>query len=355
VSVLDLTIPEENPQVDVHPETVASEVKVEGGQTQVVAFLGNATQVGVSWSPRVETSQEEDALVVSSQKIYTYLGERVLRMNCAVTLKILSQEIARIRVKVPSGLQVLRIDGENIRRYITPKDDSDILELQLHSPVKNSYAFRIAFERILDETPDSLEVTFPQVEGVLRESGYVAFAYDSSLRVRVTEAEGLGQRDLEEIPQDLRGGAQVGFRYLAHPLRLAVSIVQILPVVHATSTSVVVFGVEQDQWMGWIDYKITRAGIFALDLQVPDRWIVDTLGDDATVEDHERRDVEEDAAFDRISVNLKNRAFGTFRLPFRFTAPDSAAATDAKDVYAPRTVGATIESDRGLLGIAVPR
>lgn len=352
-SILDLTLPEENPDIEVMPANTATEVSVETGKTRIVAFLGNSRRVGITWSPHVRDVQREDTLFTATQNIRAYLGERVLRLNTAVDLQVLSQEINRIHLRIPENMQVVSVDGdgENIRQSTILKDQN-LLEIKLHSAVRDGYGFRVGFERILEETPESLSVGFPGVEGVLRESGHVALGFDESLRVRVRSRKGLSQQDLGELPEQLRKGAQLGFRYLAHPLSLDLSVQEILPVVHGDSTSVVLFGVEEDLWIGWIDYRITRAGIFSMQIEVPDRWQIVSIADDNnTVEDYQSHP-EENRNVERIQVNLKSRAIGNFRLHFSLSA-EGSARSGQHVVRAPGLVGT--QRDRGILGVGGPR
>lgn len=351
ISRLELLVPEENPRLEVQPASAATSVQLVEGKTRVVAYLGNSTSVGVSWSPPAGKIQEEEALLRASQIVNVHLNERVLRLKSGVILEILSQQVNRVRMAVPANLQVISVRGENLREW-DRDPESGVLELQLHSGVEKSYSFQVSYERILDSTPESLVVDFPRVEGVLREDGHVALGYDDSLRVRVTASQGLSQRDLDELPGALRQSAQAGFRYLAHPVQLTLGIEKILPVVHARTTTVVALGAEEDQWIGWVDYRITRSGIFGLRLQVPSVWRPISIGDEATVEDFQAAPLADDATRQIITVNLKQRAIGNFRLPFRFSR-EGRAAEGEQTIVAP--VVLDVESDRGLLGVGAPR
>ena len=355
-SVLDLSLPEENPDLEVQPASTATEVTVDGGKTRVVAYLGNSKNVGVTWSPRVREVQKEEALYTATQNIHTFLGERVLRLNTAVQLQVLSQEVNRILVSIPENMQVVSVEGEgeNIRQSTIQKDEN-VLEIKLHSGVRDRYAFEVGFERILDDRPSSLSVSFPSVSGVLRESGYVALAFDESLRVRVTSQNGLNQQDLAELPDALKSGAQFGFRYLAQPIGLDLSIEKILPVVHGDSKSVVLFGVEEDVWIGWVDYRISRAGIFTTQVEIPARWQIEKISVESTmsnsVEDFQTLP-REGTDFKIVQVNLKNRAIDDLRLHFHLSAEGSARA-GVHRVHAPRLIG--IQRDRGIVGVGAPR
>jgi hypothetical protein len=353
ISRLDLLIPEAKAQVEVEPLMAATRIEEKESSTRLLAFVGSAENVTVSWSPPAGQIEKEAALLLAHQDIRAYLGERVLRVATDVEFSILRQEVERIRVVMPQDMEVFSVSSENLREWSVDRQSSPpVLELRLHSGVAKAHRFSLAFERILKETPRTLSVPLPRIEGVLRESGFVALGHDRGLNVRIAQLEGLSQLDLGELPESLRAGAFVGLRYLAQPLRLDLEIEKILPVIHAETVSAIIFDVEEDAWIGWIDYKVARSGVFTLQVELPARWRVQSLGDEGAVEDYQSAPRENDATLQVLTINLRNRASGGFRLPFHFAAPGSAAAGE-KTVTALRALG--VQGDKGLLGIGGPR
>jgi len=82
---------------------------------------------------------------------------------------------------------------------------------------------------------------------------------------------------------------------------------------------------------------------------VPARWAVASVGDAGTVEDHQTAEAD---GVRTVTVNLKSRAIGALRLPFRLTAPGSAAPGEM--TLEPPAVPGVVE-DRGLLGVSAPK
>ena len=66
--------------------------------------------------------------------------------------------------------------------------------------------------------------------------------------------------------------------------------------------------------------------VFRLEFRVPIRWSVATVGDPQAVEDFQATD---EGGQRTVVVNLKTKALGNFRLPFRLTAQGSAVAGEA--------------------------
>jgi hypothetical protein len=360
VSRLDLQIPEENARVEVAPAVAVTRTSAVAGGVRVETFLGGSGEVAVSWMPPAEKAAEAAAVVFAEQSIRASLGERSLKVTSDISYRVIRGETEVLRVRAPEGCRVLSVKGEGIREWT---QEGDLLTVKLHAPLKDSasksgdgkaeppsYRLALAFERILPETPPALAVAFPRAEGVAGESGWVVLSQDSGLRARVASSTGLGQLDRDEVPEPLRADLGLGFRYLAQPISLGLAIEKIVPSVKASTTSVIVLGSQEDVWVGWIDALIAKAGIFRIEFRVPARWSVASAGDPAAVEDVATTDGAD--GMRAVAVNLKSRAIGALRLPFKLTAPGSAAPGEA--TFAPPAVlGA--EGDRGLLGVSAPK
>jgi len=353
VSRLEITIPERNVRVDLKPLVVASTSAAGEAATKVLAFLGQGDRLQVSWMPAAGKQVEERAVALAWQQVRAHLGERILRITTAVHYEILRGALSELLIKLPQDMRLLSIKGQNVRQW---RREGEVLKVALHSPLQAAsgggepvkYDLELELEKILQTTPDRLTIRFPQVEEVIRESGWVVFSHVEDLKVRVQKAEGLSQVDISSLPTSLRRKLGVGYRYLAHPISLTVGISKILPVVRAETTSVVCYGTEEDKWIGWIEFRITKAGLFKLKFQVPERWSVLSIGQGTTVEDFQTTKA---GALQTVEVTLSSKAMGSFRLPFTFTAPGSAAEGE-RTAGPPRVL--EVKQDRGLFAVAAP-
>ena len=347
VSRLEMTIPEKDLRVEVTPKMAATVATPEGEGTKVLAFVGNAGEVTVTWMPPEDRVEKGEALVIASQAVHAELGERILRLNAACVYKIERHETDNFRVRLPAEMRLLSVKGNNIREWTT---EEGVLVVRLHSLVKDNYALALRFERILEKTPEALDVPFPVTLNTLREDGYVTLAHEPALRVRVESSSGLSQVDPRELPEGLRlPNLLAGFRYLAHPLAVKLRIEQVQPQIQSSTTTVTSLGLDEDVLTGWVDYQVSKVGIFIARLRFPNRWEVATVGDKQTVEDFQ---VATEGEYKVLTVNLKNQALGAFRLPFRFTGAGRGAPGEV--VVEPVQVLGT-QQDKGLFGISAPK
>jgi hypothetical protein len=140
-----------------------------------------------------------------------------------------------------------------------------------------------------------------------------------------------------------------GFRYVAHPLALSLKIDTILPQIQSSVTAVAGIGIEEDTLTGWVDYRISKVGIFALKLKFNARWEVASVGDPKTVADFQPAPDGNDKI---LTVNLKDIAIGNFRLPFKLTS--SGHATPGELTLDTVQVVGT-QQDGGLFGVSAPK
>lgn len=347
VSRLELSIPEKDLRVEVLPKLAATVATAEGENTKVLAFVGNASTVEVTWMPPLSKVEKGESLVIASQNMHVELGERMLRLDTTLAFRIERNEEDTFRVKLPTDMRLLSVRGGNIREWNT---EAGVLVVRLHSPAKENYALALRFERILEKTPEKLDVPFPSVVGALREDGFITLAHDSALRLRIDTATGLSQTDPRELPEPLRrANLLAGFRYLAHPLALSLSIETLQPQIQSNSAAVAILGLDDDTLTGFVEYQIAKVGVFTLKLKFESRWDVASIGDPQTVEDYQ---LAVDGAYKTLSVNLKNKALGAFRLPFRLTGP-SRAAPGQVGVETIQVLGT--QQDKGLLAISAPK
>ncbi|MFN0057503.1 MAG: hypothetical protein ACKVX7_03525 [Planctomycetota bacterium] len=349
VSRLELRIPEDGVRVDVQPLIAATESVAESGVTRVLAFLGNSPQVSVSWSPPPGRVDRDGTIVSAAQQIAVRLSERLLRIDTRIDFEVLRGESDEFRVRLPADTRLLHVQADNSRAWT---QEGDQLIVQLFTPVKR-YQLGLSFERPFEQVPERVDVPFPRIENVLRESGFAVAVADVGLKTRVESSAGLSQLDPQEMPQDLRLDRGLRFGYLAHtaaaPLKLVLAVEKITPVVHAETTSVVALGEHEDVWVGWIEFDVRKAGVFVLQFQVPQVWTVQQVGEPQQIEDFQASDAEGQRT---VTVNLRARALGNLRVPFRLTRA-GGVREGALTFPALRVVGAA--QDRGLLGVSVPR
>lgn len=349
IASLELEIPETDARVEVDPKTAATRVVEAADKTRVVTFVGNSSRVTISWMPPAGLAAEDAAVLIAKQYARAFLGERILSIDSTIQYELARGQVSGFKLTVPTAdnTRLLYVKGENIRRWDL---EGDILTVDLHSPIKKTYSLALGFERILPETPEAISVPIPKMDGVLRESGWLALAHDPALKVNISNSQGYSQLDPDEVPKTIAADLRVGFQYLAPPAPLGLAVRKIEPVIHSDTTSVVTLDRERDTWVGIVKYRIKKAGVFTVELVAPERWTVEEVGNPADVEDFQ---VSEPADGSRtITVNLRTRQLGEFKLPFKLSSEGSIGKQAI--TLSPLLVSGT-QQDMGLFGVAAPR
>ena len=349
VTSIELSIPESEARIDVEPITAATRIERAGEETKIVTFVGNSDKVKITWMPPVGKAAEDAAVLIAKQYARAFLGERILSLETVIQYDLARGEVPGFKLTVPTAnsTRLLYVKGENIRRWDLA---GNILTVDLHSPISKTYSLSLGFERILAETPETISVPLPKMDGVLRESGWLALAHDPALKVSIVDAQGYSQLDPAEVPKTLAKDLRVGFQYLAPPDPLNLAVRKIEPVIHSDTTSVVTLDRERDTWVGIVKYRIKKAGVFTVALVVPERWSVEEIGNPADVEDFQISEPADGAS--TITVNLRIRQLGDFNLPFKLTSEGSIGKQNV--TLNPLLVSGT-QQDQGLFGVAAPR
>ena len=350
VSRLELTIPEKDLSVEVTPKMAATTTTPDGASTKVLAFVGNANVVAVTWMPPAGKEEKGKPILIASQATAVKVGERILRIDTAITYRIESNEADTFRIKLPPEMNLLSVKANNMRTWNEDKAKGELV-VQLHTPTKDAVMLLLRFERNFDKTPDKLAIAFPQALEALREDGFVTVSSDAGLRLLVESSTGLSQIDARELPEMLRGNNLLAsYRYVAHPLALSLKIDTILPQITSTVQAVASIGIEEDTLSGVVLYKISKVGIFTLKLKFPARWDVSSVGDPQTIEDFQAPTDPDGTK--TLTVNLKNKAIGDFRLPFKLTASGRAVPGELT-LESVQVIGT--QQDAGLFGVSAPK
>ena len=349
VASLELEIPETDARVEVDPKTAATRVEEAADKTRLVTFVGNSRKVMISWMPPAGLATEDAAVLIASQYARAFLGERILSIESTIRYELARGQVPGFKLTVPTAdnTRLLYVKGENIRRWDL---EGNTLSVDLHSPINKAYTLSLGFERILPETPEAITVPVPKMDGVLRESGWLALAHDPALKVNISNSEGYSQLDPDEVPRAIASDLRVGFQYLAPPAPLGLAVRKIEPVIHSDTTSVITLDRERDTWVGLVNYRIKKAGVFSVELVVPERWTVEEIGNPADVEDFQVSEPEDGNR--TVTVNLRVRQLGEFKLPFKLTSGGSIGQEDI--TLSPLLVSGT-QQDMGLFGVAAPR
>ncbi|WP_425615612.1 hypothetical protein NA78x_005541 [Anatilimnocola sp. NA78] len=355
-------------KVNVHPKLSATEASAEMGdakaeekkETVVEAFVGAAEQVRIDWTPKSEGAAGLTALATVQVRQEVTIDERVVRTRASLVYEISRADLSKLQVAVPADHDVVSIFDDNVKGW-TQKNDAlgRIITIDLFQPARGTQNLVIELEKIIADKEMPAEMARQQVKvpviraiDVGRQQGVLVVRLADSLRSEIDSRLDLLQIDAAELPQQLAGQTWAyAFRYSRAAYDLTLTVESVKPQVEVDQLAEVFLEPQQTTATLLAIYNIQRAGLFQLELDVPEGYDVrqvqgrDIAGAAAVqVDSHHlaERDVEVTVngqketrkSKSRLNVNLARKALGkvalTVELQKRVEDPNLMTPTGKK-------------------------
>ncbi|HZN36502.1 MAG TPA: hypothetical protein VFB80_21885 [Pirellulaceae bacterium] len=395
---------------DADPAAAAPDAKKE---TLVQAFVGAAPQVRIDWTAKAEGAAGLAALVTVQARQDITIDEGVVRTRAHLTYDIQRADVTVLTVEVPADHNVVNVFDPNVQKWEKKTaGQTQTLTITLFQPTRGTQNVTIELEKFAGdkEMPQEMmhaEIKAPVVRAVQagtadalsnigRQQGVVVVRLGSALRGEATSRTGLLQIDAAELPAPLAGQEwNFAYRYAALPFDLNLSVEKLLPQIEVEELVEVYLEPNQTTANLLAVLNIQRAGIFQIELDVPEGFEVRTVqGRDVAgavavaVDSHHLEDVEyvpnpaqPDVKAKRktkLLVNLSRRALGKVALwaelvkrqddpnlltptnvlsvinvPLPRVQPSSVARTSGRVlVYAPESLRINPKESKGLRPIS---
>jgi hypothetical protein len=267
---LALTVPGTDTQVTITPR-LASTTKSEGGQTQLLAFLGPVAKVSVGWKRKPEDVPTVNPLVFSEETLDVRVDRGVVRSTLRAALSIRRAPLRVLTVVVPREAVVLYVNGDGIRTW-TRNEAGDRLRVELRAPVKTKYALQVGLEHALPPPPVTPPLPLAFLDGMERERGFLRVEAADGVKIEPRKSTGLVQIDLHDLPKELQGatpGRAYGFRFPARPGEVVFDVQALEPRLSACMGTRLGIRPEGLDVLVLAQVTVERAGLFALDFDVP--------------------------------------------------------------------------------------
>ena len=316
-SKFTLTLDEPEASVE-FPTAVAFHSTTAGSETRVEAVLGAGERVELRWTPRVKRAHEIAATVFTQNAILVSFRGGVINTRSLLDYQVTQGELRELRVRLPAGQRLLRVEGEQIRTWqikatpVTGAADETILTVELVKGISPTYRLTLETEKALDQLPSSFAIDTPHALEVKRETGWVALSTSEELGLIVETAVGAEQVDAAEflkvVPQ---AGALAGaYQFLKPDFALRVRVSPLQPQIEVVARQHTRIGTEQITLRAQLDYTIKRAGVFALRVAFPPEFRVESVTGNDLAQWVEK--TESDARV--LEVTLKKRTLGAYAL-----------------------------------------
>ena len=402
VSRWRVRIPEAGVKVDLHPLIAATEVTTEaatkpkpdtpappegekppkkddpagGEETVILAFVGAAPEVRISWTPKAEGATGLEALASVELQQQVFVTEGVTRTETQLIYAISRAELGQLTIRVPADQKVVNVLDDNVRQWsVETVEQSQKITVQLFEPAKKSQSVTVELEKFSDESDENgdkakqtLGVPVVRALNVGRQQGVLVVQVAAGLRAEATSSSGLVQVDAGDLPKQLAAKKWAfSYRFAAAGFKLDLGIEKIQPRIVADSLVEVDIFPEKIAIELFASYTVQRAGVFQLELDIPAGYEVRHVrgraaaGAEAVqVDTHHVADAEGENPR-RLKVNLSRKAFGRVGLSVRLekdlNEPDLLSPTGKAAELAlslPQVVATSVERANGRMVIYSP-
>ena len=310
-----LTAQLDEPDADVEfPSAVSFSHTNAGAQTRIEAMVGSSDKVELLWTSRVKRAAEVAAtMFVENHTLVTFNGGAI-SLLAKLDYQITQGELRQLKVALPPGHRLLRVEGESIRTWELKEDSNQtVLYVELLKGVSPSYSLQLETEKALDALPASVAVTAPRALDVKRENGLIAVDNGEEIALAVETDRDLQRVDKSEFRTSSAAAPANLFsawRFLNPDFGLTVRASAVQPEIEASVVNNVRLGQEQIAVGAYIDYTIKKAGVFRFDLACPAGYRVENVTGPNIAQ---FRTVDEPNA-QRLEVTLSAGALGSYSL-----------------------------------------
>ncbi|SPE50066.1 membrane hypothetical protein [Verrucomicrobia bacterium] len=284
-------------------------------QTRVEAITGSVGRFELNWTPRVKRAAEIAATVFANNTALVSLGAGLVHTRAILDYQISQGELNHLRVQIPAGQRLLRVESESLRVWEVKDDVLSVELLKGGSPARKLI---LETERSLDQLPQIVAIEVPHALDVKRETGLLGVSATEELSLAVQGASGLQRVDAEEFYQVLpekKDGLASAFRFLKPVFSLTVRAEIVQPQIEALAHNRIRVRSESVRLDARIDYLIKRAGIFMVQLVLPQDYHLESVKGTNVAQWLERLD----GSARILEVSLKERTLGAWTLELELT------------------------------------
>lgn len=266
--------------------------RAEGKGTVARAVFGPAETAEFSWKPRVRKVKFEEAMFFCEVNTLATLRAGVVELVNAVRYQVAQGEVKDLTFVVPEGMSVTAVRAPAPGLATWSFDPTTRrLEAILEKAVSGEYSLIVVTQVASEGLPYRAKLGSLWVQGAARQRGAIALAAADTIQVRVGDVTGLNPMNIEDFPSSLAGSMGKGtsvrvmrtrvrkaFRYHeAKDVAVTVHTDEVLPEIRVIESSKLDLQTERMSLTSTIQLKIAKAGVFSVELSVPDGYDIETL------------------------------------------------------------------------------
>jgi hypothetical protein len=348
ITTFEITIPEADQTIEVTPRLITVPVEAAEKQSKFKANLGSTPRISARWRPKATSKPEMELL--ASVTNYTKVGveDGLIHTDAIFAYEVLRGELAQLRIAVPKDHRILDVSADSrLKGWQAKEEDGrQIVTIDLLGGQTGKFNVEVHTERkIPDESFDVAGGTDAGTVGihaldVVRESGQIGLGHSADLTLTVEDQSGVVRIDANELHERLRGERVTSFKYYSPRFTLKASVKPVEPRVLVDQVAQLVFNDDELGVQSTLIYTIERAGLFQLQLKLPEGLVIDN------VECPGFKEFNADPATKMLTVNLNDKTMGQLNLSVK-AHRDYSTGMEAGEITLPMLEPIGAERDTG--------
>src|SRR5205814_7922608 len=188
------------------------------------------------------------------------VGGGAVNTRSTLDYQVTQGELRQVKVRLPSGQRLLRVEGEWIRTWeLSESGPQPVLTVELVKSISPAYRLTVEMEKPLDPLPARIKLEVPAAQDVIRETGWVGLRGSEEISLSIDNAQDLQRVDAAEFGKNSpmkADGVLAAYRFLTPGFQLMASAEAIQSQVEAVVRNAVRIGFEQVNVSAQVDYTI---------------------------------------------------------------------------------------------------
>jgi hypothetical protein len=298
-------------------------------ETRVEAVLSNTNRLEMTWTPKIIRAADIAATLFCQNAARVTFDGGALQVAATLDYQVMQGELKTLRVRLPAGQRLMRVEGQTIRTWTVEKD---ILTVELMKGIASRYRLLVETEKPQGVVSTAVKIEIPHPIDITRETGLVGFMAQDEVSLSYETQDSVQKIDSAEFNQALKDASPAGggedksvpllstqpviaaaYRFLKPDFGLRVRLDPVLPQIEAVVRNVFRIGSDQIALDAEIQYTIKRAGTFTLQIGLPEGYRLEQLTG-TNLSQWVLKNGRESGGGPVVEVTLKERAQGAYRL-----------------------------------------
>ncbi|MFM9963090.1 MAG: hypothetical protein ACKV2Q_17930 [Planctomycetaceae bacterium] len=287
VTKFELLIPEADQAVEVTPLLVRQAVEAKGKETKIVGNLGAASRIGVLWHPKASIKPEMDLLASVTNHTQVSVADGLIHTDAYLRYEVLRGELTQLRIAVPKGDRILGVSSNDANvKGLKEADEAtrQVVTIELLSGAKKTLTLEVHTERPAPAGAfdvvglnDNAPAAGIHALDVVRESGQLVVTKGADLLLNIEKLTGLTRIEEAEVAESIRRPGSLAYKFYSPKVELKLTTKSVEPRVLVNHVAKLQFLDDELRSLTQVSYTIERAGLFELQLRVPDKMVIDRV------------------------------------------------------------------------------